>query len=269
MADAGRRERAERLRALHGAPEPLILVNVWDAASARTVAAQTGCAALATASWSIAAAHGVPDDESIGREAMLAAVARIAAATPLPLSADLQAGFGETPDDVAATVAGAIDAGAVGCNLEDGQGAAHEPRPLGDAVARVEAAVRAGDDAGVPLVVNARTDVFLAARAHGDEELGEAVRRGRAFLDAGADCVFVPGLADASLIRALVEALGAVSVLATPRSPAIPELAALGVQRISVGPGSLGIASAALAEAARELLAGGAYPDGLAFRPPG
>lgn len=251
------RAKAERLRALHHASEPLIVVNVWDAASARTVAAQPGCAALATASWSIAAAHGVDDHEELGRDTMLAAVARIAAATELPVSADLEEGYGATAADVAETMRLAWEAGAVGCNVEDAM------RPLDDAVARVRAAVDAG------LVVNARTDAFLR-RAGGttDEDvLAEAVRRGQAFLEAGADCVFVPGVTAGETIRALVDALGAVSVFATPGSPPLPELARLGVRRISFGPGPLGVAAAALGAAARALLAGGAYPPELSHRP--
>ena len=264
----GAHERAVRLRGLHRGPEPLMLVNVWDVASALTVEAQ-GAPALATASWGVAAAYGADDDESMGRDAMLAAVARIAGAVFAPLSADLQRGFGETPGDVGETMALAIEAGAVGCNLEDGVGPAHEPRPLDDAVARIAATVAAGQRAGVPLVINARTDVFLHATDHGEAQLAEAVDRGRAFLEAGADCVFLPGLTDRALIARAVEQIGPVSVLATPASPPLHELAELGVVRISVGPGAMGVAYAALAATARTLLGGGELPADLGFRPPG
>jgi 2-methylisocitrate lyase-like PEP mutase family enzyme len=113
--------KADALRRLHHDPELLVLVNAWDAASARTIAAAPGCRALATASWSIAAAHGIADGERLGRATMLDAVARIARAVELPVSADLEAGYGETAADVGDTIAGAIAAGAVGCNLEDGR----------------------------------------------------------------------------------------------------------------------------------------------------
>ena len=153
------RATAEELRRLHADEELLVLPNVWDAASARTVAAQPGCRALATASWSIAAALGRHDHQVLAREEMLAAVTRIASAVDVPVTADLEAGYGAGPGGVAATVRGAIAAGAVGCNLED-----RVPgglRGLGEAVERVAAAVGAGTAADVPLVVNARTDVYL------------------------------------------------------------------------------------------------------------
>ncbi|HEX5923866.1 MAG TPA: isocitrate lyase/phosphoenolpyruvate mutase family protein, partial [Baekduia sp.] len=114
------RDRAQELRRLHADPAILVLVNVWDAASARTVASVPGCRAIATASWAIAAAHGLADGEAIGREGMLAAVGCVASAVDLPVTADLEGGYGETPADVGETIARAIDAGAVGCNLEDG-----------------------------------------------------------------------------------------------------------------------------------------------------
>src|SRR4051812_9912235 len=181
-------EKAETFRLLHHEPEILVLVNVWDVASARTVAALPGCRAIATASWSIAAAHGVPDGEALARDAMLAAVERVAAAVTLPVTADLEQGYGETAADVAETMRRARAAGVAGCNIEDGAGDADgDLRRMADAVERVAAAVDAG------LAVNARTDAFLLGV---DGALEEAVARGRAFVDAGAVCVFVPGVAD-------------------------------------------------------------------------
>jgi 2-methylisocitrate lyase-like PEP mutase family enzyme len=250
--------RAERLRMLHAAPELLVLVNVWDAASARVVAAQPGCQALATASHAIAEAHGHRDGEQIPVDLMLAACRRIAAAAPeLPVTADLEAGYG----DVRATITGALEAGIVGCNLED------RCEPIDTAAARVEEAVAAGRDFGVPLVVNARTDVFLAAERHADV-MDDAIARGRAFLEAGADVVFAVGVSDRELIRTLVEELGAVSVFASPRSPPLDVLESLGVQRASTGPGPMGIALAQLGREAASLLAHGPYPADLVFRPP-
>lgn len=259
------RARAEALRRLHEAPELLVLVNVWDAASARTVASAPGCRAIATASWSIAAAHGVADGDLPPAE-MLAAVGRIAAAVDLPVTADLEDGYG----DAAETVAAAIAAGAVGCNLEDGTGDPGAPlRPAAEHAARVAAARAAGEAAGVPLVVNARTDVFLAAAGRPGERLGAALERGRTYRAAGADCVFVPGVTDAPTIERLVREMGApVSVLATPQSPPLAELQRLGVARVSFGPGPMGVAMAALRRAAEALHAGGALPGDLAHRPP-
>ena len=249
------REKAERLRQLHAAPELLVLANVWDVTSARTVATQPGCEAIATASWAVANAHGYDDGELIPRDLMLAAVERIAAATDLPTSADLERGYGDTPDAVAETMRLAIDAGVVGCNLEDGMpDDAPEPlRPLDDAVARVEATVEAGRAAGVPLVLNARTDPFLRRV---DDAVDVAVERGRAFLEAGADVVFVPGARDPDDIRRLVEGIGAVSIMVMPgKTPPLKELERLGVQRASFGPGLQGVAMAALGDAARKVLA--------------
>jgi 2-methylisocitrate lyase-like PEP mutase family enzyme len=248
-----------------GGREPLVLVNVWDAVSARVVAAQPGCRALATASWSVAAAHGYPDGEELPPDLLFSAIGHIADATDLPVTADLEAGYGMVGEAVTL----AIEAGAVGCNVEDAvHGEAGDPprlEELDDAVAGVREAIEAGRDAGVPLVVNARTDAYLLGV---QDAFDVAVERGRAFLDAGADCVFVPGVTDGRTIEALAQAIGPLSVLATPKSPPLEAMGALGVRRVSFGPGPLGVAMQALGEAAAHLLGRGGYPPALAFRPP-
>jgi len=258
------RERAERLRELHRPGDPLVLANVWDAASARVVAAAPGCAALATASWAIAAAHGLPDGEQLTLDAMLASIAVVVrAAGELPVTADLERGYA----DAGATVAAAIAAGAVGCNLEDGD-AAGGVRPIDEHATRVALARAAGSVAGVPVVINARTDVFLAQVGEPAARVAAALERGRAYLAAGADCVFVPGLADLDAIATLARGMGGpISVLAGAGGPTRAELAKAGVARISYGPGLLGVAGAALRRAATALLAGEAPPDDLGFRP--
>ena len=265
------RGRAERLLELHQPGRPLVLVNVWDAASARTVAAAPGCEALATASWAVAAAHGLPDGEVLPRALALAAIQRIAEAVELPLTADLEGGYGATADDVGETVAAALDAGAVGCNLEDGTGDPARPvRSADDHAGRVAAAVEAGARAGVPVVVNARTDVYLQRVGDPAVRLEDALARGRACVAAGAACVFVPGVGDPETIGRLVREMGApVSVLAGPRSPSLADLTGLGVARVSVGPGGMGLAMAALARAAGDILAGGPWPADLGHRPAG
>jgi 2-methylisocitrate lyase-like PEP mutase family enzyme len=252
------REKAEALRAMHTEPELLVLVNVWDAISARTVAAAPGCRALATASWSIAAAHGVPDGEHLSRETMLAAVERVTRAVDVPVSADLETGYGEDAAGVGETIAGAIAAGAVGCNLEDGTHAADAPlRPTEEHASRVAAAREAGERAGVPLVINARTDVFLAGVGAPEERVDLAIERGRAYAEAGGDCIFVPGAHEPEDLRRLVEGMGVpVSVLAVPSLPSPAELQRLGVARVSQGPGSLRVAMNALRAFADDLLAG-------------
>ena len=223
-------DKAGALRRLHDEPDLLVLVNVWDVASARTVADLPGCRAIATASHAIAAAHGYPDGERIPVSVMLAAVERIASAVEVPVSADLEGGYG----DVATTIRHAIAAGAVGGNIED------QMRPLDEAVDAMASAVDAGTDEGVPFVLNARTDAYLLAGDRDPETVfHDAVERGRAFLDAGAACVFVPGVRDADTIGRLVDGIGdrKVSVLAGPGSPPLETLRELGVARVSYGPG--------------------------------
>jgi 2-methylisocitrate lyase-like PEP mutase family enzyme len=244
------------LRSLHRPGDPLVLVNVWDVATARAVAAVPGMRAIATASWSIAASLGVADGEVLPRDEMLAVVGRIARAVDLPVTADLERGYGASAPVVGETVAAAVRAGAAGCNVEDSL-ADGSLRPLADQVSRLSAARASGGD----IVLNARTDALACGRS-----LDEAIVRGRAYLAAGADCVFVLA---ASLpdIPALVDALGLVSVLARGGGPSIREWAEAGVARVSVGPGGMGVALAELSTVASILLAGGAAPEQLAFRP--
>jgi 2-methylisocitrate lyase-like PEP mutase family enzyme len=248
--------KATELLRLHTDPDLLVVVNVWDAVSATVVAARPGCRALATASHSIAATLGYPDGERIPVDLMIDMVGRVAAAVDLPVSADLEAGYG----DAGETVRKAIGVGIVGANIED------QMRPLADAVAVVSAVVKAGADEGVPFVLNARTDAFLRA---GDRDRGEvladAIERGRAFLDAGAACVFVPGLLDEPTVAALVEGIGErrVSMINVPGSLPQARLAELGVARVSFGPWTQRVVLSHLAGLADDLLAGGALPDGI------
>ncbi len=249
-------DKAATFLKLHTDPELLVLVNVWDAVSAKVVADSPGCRALATASHSIAASHGYPDGEKIPPDLMIDAIARIVAAVDLPVSADLESGYGA----VAETVRRAIGVGAVGANLVDAM------RPLGESVAAVSAAVKAGEAEGIPLVLNARTDAFLKAGDRDPEEvLLEAIERGRAFLDAGAACVFVPGRLDAPTVERLVAGLGErkVSVIGVPGSVPSSELQRMGVARLSFGPWTQRAALTALQDLSGALHAGGALPDGI------
>jgi 2-methylisocitrate lyase-like PEP mutase family enzyme len=247
-------DKAAELLRLHVDPELLVLVNVWDVASARVVAAQPGCKALATASASIAASFGYRDGEHIPLDVMLHMTARIVEATDLPVSADLEAGYG----NVATTIARAVAAGVVGANLED------QMHPLPEAVAAVQSAVNAAEREGVPFVINARTDAFLLGTTlNPTDVLADTIARGRAFLDAGASCVFVPGSLDAPTIAELIGALGRgkLSILGLPGTPPPDELAALGVARVSYGPYPQRLALDALAAHATELLSGRGLPD--------
>ena len=252
-------EKAEQLRRLHHDPEILVLVNIWDVASARTIEALPSCRAIATGSWPIAASLGVPDHERMTRDEMLAVAGRIAAAVDLPVTADLESGYGATAAEVGETIAGAIGVGIVGCNLEDRE------RPVEEAAARVGAARERADAEGVGFVLNARLDMPIATT----EEIDEAVTRARTYLDAGADCIFPISIRDAAVLEEFVARVAApVNAFGVPGGPTVAELAALGVARVSFGPGPQGAALAALRRTGETLLAGGPVHADLAFRPP-
>jgi 2-methylisocitrate lyase-like PEP mutase family enzyme len=249
--------RARTLRDLHTAPEILVLANVWDVVSAQVVAATDGVRALATASHSIASTFGYEDGENIPLELHLDMVGRIVDAVDLPVTMDFEAGYG----DAGETARRAIERGVVGGNLED------QMKPLGEAVAAVEAVLAAGRDAGIDFVLNARTDAFVRAPGDADraELVQEAIRRGRAFLAAGAPVVFVPGVITADEIGALVDGLGPqkLSVISVPgRSLPVRELQALGVARVSTGPFTQRVALTALQDAVAAVVAGGTLPAG-------
>jgi 2-methylisocitrate lyase-like PEP mutase family enzyme len=248
--------RASALLALHQAPELLRLVNVWDVASARVVAGTPGTRALATASHAVAAAYGYDDGEQIPRDLMLEAVGRIADAVDLPVTADLEAGYGDAAD----TCRRAIGRGLVGANIED------QMRPVAEAAAVVAAVMAAAEAEGVPeFVLNARTDAFLlAADRDPADVLADAIERGRAFLDAGAPVVFVPGLLREPQVVALVDALGPrrLTMLPVPGSPSPARLEELGVARVSFGPFPQRVALTALQEMVEDVERGGGIPEG-------
>lgn len=228
---------AERLRALHQGPDTLVLPNAWDAASARVVV-EAGFPAVATTSGGVAASLGWPDGEQTPADEMFAAVARIARVVAegedgLPLTADVEAGYGLGPEQVVQRL---IEAGAVGCNLEDTQHAAGRTLREAEAQAATLAAVKAaGRAAGVDVVVNARVDVFLRQAPGTPTPLEEAIRRGRLYLQAGADCVFPIGAPDEGTIAALVDGIpGPINVIAGFRgAPGVRRLRQLGVRRVS------------------------------------
>ncbi|MDA2809841.1 isocitrate lyase/phosphoenolpyruvate mutase family protein [Nocardiopsis sp. RSe5-2] len=263
--DPTRSEKAERLRELHRPGDPLVLVNAWDAASARVVAATPGAKAVATASHSVAAAYGVRDGENLPFAELEGVVRRVCGAVSLPVTVDMERGYGADADGVAESLGRLVAAGAVGCNIEDGlgdDGGAEALRPVDEQAERLRAARAAAEAAGVPVVVNARTD----ALAHG-LPVEEAVRRGRAYLDAGADCVFVLGAASVPVVERLVAELGPVSVLAGADGPSLDELAEAGVARISMGPGPMGAAYAALRRLADDAANRRPLPADLSYRP--
>lgn len=248
-------DNASTLLALHEDPALLTVVNVWDPISAAAVASEPGTKALATASHSIAASFGYEDGEKIPLDLHLEAIERIVRATDLPVSADLEGGYG----DVGETVRRAIGIGVVGANVED------QLRPLDEAVRGVEAAMAAGEAEGIRFVLNARTDAFVRGGDRSPEEnLADAVTRGRAYLDAGAPVVFVPGKLDEQQVRTLVDAFGPqkLTVIAVPGSLPLATLEQLGVARVSYGPWTQRVALTALQDFVRTVHAGGELPEG-------
>lgn len=246
-------DRAQQLRKLHESPEILQVVNVWDAISAATVAALPKTKAIATAGHSIAATHGYADG-TMPLELSLAAVETIVHAVDLPVTADLDDGY----DDPAETIRRVIGIGVVGANVED------RLRPFEEAVARVQSIMAAAKDEGIAFQLNARTDAIARA---GDrpikDSIDDAIARGRAFLDAGAAVVFVPGALTREVIEPLVEGLGRgkLSVIGAPGALPARELQELGVARVSYGPFTQRVALRALRDLATDLYAGGVIPD--------
>ena len=229
-------EAAERLRSLHSGPEPLFLPNAWDAATARAVV-DAGFPVVATTSAGVAGALGWADGEATPPDEMFAAIARIARVVEVPITADIESGYGLAPEEIVRRL---LAAGAVGCNLEDTDHAAG--KTLRDSAAqahRLATFKRAARAAGVDIVLNARTDVFLRLQPSEPPPIEEAIRRGRLYLEAGADCIFPIGVSDEGAIAALVDGIpGPINVIPGFRgAPGRARLHELGVRRISFAAG--------------------------------
>jgi len=234
MSDPTLAAKADRFLKLHHGPGILVLANVWDVASARIVE-HAGFQAIATSSAAIANSLGYPDGQHISRPEMLGVVRRIAAKVSVPVSADLEAGYGESAEEMAETARALIEAGAVGLNLEDG---VHEAAliPVGQHVEKVKRIREACEGLGVHAVINARTDVYLAGIGEPSGRFDRTIERLTAYHHAGADSLFVPGVYDAETIGRLAKASpGPLNLLANPQSPSIPELERMGVRRLSFG----------------------------------
>jgi 2-methylisocitrate lyase-like PEP mutase family enzyme len=258
------RARAEAFRAMHDRSRILVLPNAWDAMSARVIE-DAGARAIATTSAGVAFSVGYPDGEAIPREEMIAAIARIARVVTIPVTADIESGFARDAREVAETVRRVIDAGMVGINLED---QVHDGTPrlydLDVAAERVHAAREAADSTGVPIVINARTDVYLLGIGEPDTRFEHAVRRANAYRKAGADCLFLPAVTRRADIERIVPALeGPLNLLAFPGLPAIPELERLGVARLSLGTRLTLGAISALKTTVAELLTTGIYDSAV------
>src|SRR5712691_6421409 len=235
MRQKSQREQAEAFGRLHREPGILVLPNAWDVITARVIET-AGFSAIATSSAGVAWALGYVDGERISRGEMLAVVRRIASSVRVPVTADMEAGYGTTPEAAAETARGVVAAGAVGLNLEDGT---PDGRLVDIALHqdRIRAVREAGKASGVPLVINARTDAFEVKEWSSTERLSAAVRRANAYRAAGADCLFVPHVSDATTIGQLAREIdGPLNIIAGPPAPPIPELERLGVRRASLGP---------------------------------
>jgi len=229
-------EKAERFRELHRGPHLLVLPNAWDVASAR-ILEELGYPAIATTSAGIAFSLGYPDGQRVSREQMLEVVARIAHAVRVPVTADMEAGYGTTANDMSETAKALIAAGAIGMNLEDVTGedeSSHVNMTL--QVEKIRAIRETASSLGVPLVLNARTDTYLMPIGPAETRFDRTVERLRAYRQAGADCLFAPGLRDGETIRKLVAALDApLNILLMPGGPSLGELEKMGVARASAG----------------------------------
>ena len=260
MPDIARQKsKAEALRKMHRG-RLLLLPNVWDVASARIIE-ESGFGAIATTSAGVAFTLGYPDGQRISRQEMVAAVERIAAAVQVPVTADVEAGYGNRPEDAGLTARAVIEAGAVGMNLEDTADRSEDPLlDLSLQIEKVKAVLEGTQQAGVRIVLNARTDVYLLQVGPPERRYELALKRLAAFRDAGADCLFVPGVRDSETIRRLVADLRhPINILAGPGSASIPELEKLGVARVSLGSAPMRATLGLLRRLADELKTAGTY----------
>jgi 2-methylisocitrate lyase-like PEP mutase family enzyme len=245
----------ETFAALHVPGKPVVLFNAWDAGSARTVAG-AGAKAIATGSWSVAAAHGFADREALPLDLALANARRIVTAVELPVTIDFEGGYAEAPGAAASNVMALAEAGAVGCNFEDqvvGKDGLHATAFQAERIRAIRAAV------GPAFFINARTDIFLKAPAaeHDDAKVEAALERAHAYAEAGGSGFFVPGLADLRLLARVCEASPLpVNFMAFTGAPTAAQVAEAGVARISHGPGPYRLAMRALEAAAREVYGG-------------
>jgi 2-methylisocitrate lyase-like PEP mutase family enzyme len=247
--------KAEAFGKLHHGPKLLLLPNAWDVASAR-ILEEAGHPAIATTSAGIAYSLGYADGQNISRDEMLSVVARIARAVRVPVTADLESGYGSTAKEVSETVRAAIEAGAVGMNLEDLSGSEQNPLlELSMQIEKIRAVRETAAAMGVPFVLNARTDVFLAAVGPEETQLENAVKRLRAYRDAGADCVFAPGVTELATIERLIKAVKApLNILANAACPPIVELERVGVARVTTGSGVMRAAMGVVQRVAKEMI---------------
>jgi 2-methylisocitrate lyase-like PEP mutase family enzyme len=252
--------KADAFRNMHHAPPMLILPNAWDAVTARLFV-KAGARAIATTSAGIAATLGYADGQNVPWELMVEAFARIARVVDVPVTADIESGYADSSKGVGESIRAVIKAGAVGVNLEDSTGDPSQPLfALEQQIERIQAAREAADNANVPVVINARTDVYLANVGDVASRFGETLRRLNAYREAGADCLFVPGVTDIPTLTQLVHSVpGPLNVLAGPGMPLVADLQRIGIARLSVGSGIMRATLAVARDAAEDLLQKGTY----------
>ena len=253
MRTVDQAHKAEQFRALHIPGKPLVLFNIWDAGGTKAVAAG-GAKAIATGSWSVANANGFADGERMPLGLAIDNLRRIVSATDLPVTIDLESGYGEAPEIVGKTIGLAIDAGAIGCNLEDSFPANGKLRETVDQAHRIRCARQIADAANISFFINARTDIFFRRppEQHNESMVVEAMERARAYADAGADGLFAPGLADITLIARLAAGSPVpLNIMVDDGTPPLHKLAEHGVARVSHGPRPYLMAMKGLEEGAR------------------
>jgi 2-methylisocitrate lyase-like PEP mutase family enzyme len=234
------KEKAELFLKLHHDKEVLVILNSWDPGSSKLIEA-SGFKAIGTTSMGVSASLGYPDCEAIQFTEMLQAIKRIADKITLPLTVDIEGGFGNTTKEIVKNIKQVIETGVVGINLEDSAKLNPELLDVTEFMERISAIRKLSDSLGIHLVINARTDSFLTSSGSADSRLAESIKRGKRYIEAGADCIFVPNVTDAKSISELVKGIAApVNILANPTNgtalpPALKELEDMGVARLSVG----------------------------------
>ncbi len=260
MNSSIQKEKAAQFRRFHQGAPLLVLPNVWDAASARIIE-QAGFRAIATTSSGVAAALGYSDGQHMRREMMIEAIARITRVVECPVTADIEAGYGNSIEEVLQTVKAVITTGAVGINIEDSL--KQQEKTLVDIAYQVELIQALRELAtlmDVPFVINARVDVFLLAIGEPESRFEHTVQRANAYLQAGADCIYPIGILDRTLIANLVKAInGPINILGGPPGPPLPELAQLGVARVSLAGGLMRSVLGHIKAIAQELFDSGSY----------
>lgn len=258
-------EKAEEFRSLHQAKRILVLPNAWDVPSAR-VFEDAGFPAIATSSAALSVSLGYPDGEKIGKDELFTVVRKIAGILTIPLSADVESGFGASIEQLSDTVRRVIEAGAVGVNIEDISDFEKKSLvPIEKQVERLKAVRRVADSLGIPFVINARTDAYRFVAGDEKSRLEETIRREKAYAAAGADCLYPMGLTDKDTIAAFVRAVNKpVNIMARKGAPTISELEKIGVKRLSLGPGPMYASMGLLRRIAQELKQDGSYDSLLA-----